>query len=115
GVAHLPAQRLENVIATDLDVRRHEVWNGRIGAAKENVFSSSFQIIVDDVEWTRAVPAAEGLRVVTDAVNLVNVRVTDGDLAAVQTHATLHVLRIEAMNPTAIDHQVVRHVSRRLR
>src|SRR5262249_29546127 len=86
-----------------------------IGAAKEDIFACGFEVVVNDVKGTGTVPAADGLRVVTLAVNLVDVGVADGDLAAVETHPALHLLRRKAMNPTPIDHEVVRHVGSRLR
>ena len=110
-VADFPALRFENVIAADLDVGWHETRDARIGAPKHDVLARAFQVVVDDAKRSGTIPAADRLRVVADAVNLRDVRVADGRVGAVESYATLHVLRGPTVNVRTIDDDMMRHLA----
>src|SRR5437762_6982802 len=50
-----PHQRLEEVVAPNLDIGGHEVGNGRICTSKEHVFAGSLKVVVNYLEWSCAV------------------------------------------------------------
>src|SRR5215204_44138 len=98
------------MVTPDLDIGRNQVADGGQGAAKEDVFSRSFEIIVDDVKRTRAVPRTQRLSVETTRVNVGDMGVADGYFSAVDTNTTLHVPGGKAVNIRAIDNNIVRHL-----
>jgi hypothetical protein len=49
------------MIATNLDVGRHEVWNRWIGAAEQHVFAGGFEETVGDLEGPWTVPSRNRL------------------------------------------------------
>jgi len=112
-VADAPRQRLEEVVAADLDVGGHEVHDGGIGAAEHDVLAGSLQVVVDDPEGSRPIPAADGLRVSADLVHVADVRVNDGRPGAVHRDAPPQVRGRSAVNVHPVEDQVVRHVRRR--
>ncbi len=56
-----PAKRLEEVIASDLDVRWNQARDARVAPAEHDVFARAFEIVVDDLEGARAIEAENGL------------------------------------------------------
>src|SRR4026209_2078213 len=97
------------MITPNLDVRRHEVWNLRIGAAEHYVFSRTFYVVVDDVIRPGTVPSAYCLRVCGDSMDVGDVRVDYRGFSAVQADSPLKLLRCEAVNPQTIEDQMMRH------
>src|SRR4029453_10917012 len=57
----LPGQRLEEMVAADLDIGGDEIRNRWIGSPEHEVLPRSFEVVVDDLEWARAVPTRDSL------------------------------------------------------
>ena len=85
-----PALRLEDVVAANLDVRRNQIGDLRIGSAEQNVFSRPFQVVVGDLERPGAVPSGNGLRIGPRLMNLRDVGVDDGGCTAVERETATH-------------------------
>ncbi len=108
GMADLPRQRFEEVIAADFDVGRNEVGDRRQRAAKHYVFSGSFQIVVDDLVRPGSIPATYCLCVEADAMYVGDVRICYRGFRAVQTDAALNGLGCKSVNPQTVQYQVMR-------
>src|SRR5688572_33162384 len=109
-MANFPRQRLEKVVAPDLDVRRNEIADRGQRTAEHDVFSCCFQVVVDDLVRPGAVPAANSLRFDTDGMDIGNVRVDYRRVGAVQTDSALNRLGWKSMDPQTIQCEVMWHV-----
>ena len=96
------------MIAADLDVRRHEVRDRRIGAAEHHVLARRLQVVVDDPERPRPVPAGDRLGVRADLLEVGEMRVDDRDIPRIQRDAPAGALRLVAMEIAALEGDVVR-------
>src|SRR5260370_34419809 len=97
GVVRFPGQRLEQMIPPDLDVCRREGRGLRIGPAEHDVLPRRLEMVVHDLERSRAVVAQDGLRVEPGHVDLRDVGADDRALCAVQQNAPKAVrLRLSA-------------------
>src|SRR5262245_13849620 len=96
------------MVATELDVGGNEVAYFRIGAAKHDVLSGAFQIVVDDLERAGSVPSADGLRIGADFVALGYPGIDDCSARAVERDAPPHAGGGISMDITTIDYYVVR-------
>src|SRR5262245_41721427 len=86
-IADPPRERLEAVVTTELDVRRHEVVDRRIGAAEDEILAGALEIVVDDLERAGPIPAADGLGIGALLVAIRDVRVNHGGRGAVERYA----------------------------
>src|SRR5215510_13216664 len=103
GVAQLPLQRLHDVVVAELDVGRDQVLDGGVRAAEEEVLPSALEVVIDDLEWARAVPPGDGLRVRAGLMTLRDVRVDDGGRGAVERDAAAGGVRRVAVDVAAVD------------
>ena len=97
------------MIAANLDIRRYEVWDFWVGAAKHDVFSPCFYVVVNDVIRTGPVPSTDCLRVGGDGVYFGYVRIDYRSFSTVQTDSALEFLTLESVNPHTIEDQMMRH------
>ena len=95
------------MVVAKLDVAGHQVRDRRIGAAKHHVLARALKIIVDDLEGSRAIPAADGLRVKSLDVRVAQIGVDDRGVGAVQGRAAEAILLRVAVNVHAIQDQVM--------
>ena len=95
------------MVAPDLDVRRDEVGDLGIAAPEHHVLTRAFQVIIDELEGTGTIPAADRLRVLALGVTLAQVGVDHGAGGAVERYATLHTARRVAVNVAAVENEVV--------
>src|SRR5262245_23952118 len=87
-VADPPCEWLEAIVTAELDVRRNEVGDRRISAAEHEILARAFEIIVDDLKGTGAIPSADGLGIGAPLVAVRDVRVNDGGRGAVERYAS---------------------------
>src|SRR6266850_2996723 len=67
GAAGPPRQRLDEMIAPDLDIRGHQIDFPRVGSTKQNIFRGPFDTVIDDLKRARAEPADDSLSIrITD-------------------------------------------------
>src|SRR5207253_9805835 len=83
-IIHLPRERLEEVIVADLDVGGDEIRDGWNRGAEHHVLPSGLQIVVDDLEGARPVPAVDSLSVELDTMDFRNIRIDDRGRSAVE-------------------------------
>ena len=69
-IAPLPAERLGEVVAHDLDVGGNEVRDRWVGAAEQDVLASAFEVVVRDQIRPGPVPARDGLGVGSDLLEV---------------------------------------------
>src|SRR5262245_51498194 len=112
-IANSPRERLEAVVAPELDVRRRQVYDFRIGAAEHKILARALEIVIDDLERARAVPAADRLRISANLVTVGDVRVNDRGRGAVERNAAAQSDRAIAVNVESVQDQVVRHLGQR--
>ena len=108
-----PGERLEEVIAADLNISRGECG---FGAAKQDILSRSLQKIVDDFVGTHGIVtyAAPNRRRICactgycGAVQVGKERIDDGDMrAAAESDAFIGVILRRAMQPHAVEYEVI--------
>ena len=99
GLAGLPRERLGEVVPPDLDVRRDEVRDRRIGAAEHHVLARRLEVVVHDAEGSRPVPAGDGLRVGADLLEV-------GEVASRRRGRPARSARCPAARPVAVAVQV---------
>ena len=85
-IADTPREWLEEVVAADLDVRGDEIANRRIGSPEHHVLARALQVVIDDLEWSRTIPATDRLRVGPLRMTLAQIRVDHGGGGAVERH-----------------------------
>ena len=103
-----PCRLLRDQVPPYGDVARHEIDNRRIAAAEHHVFARRFEVVVLDNEWTGSVPACNRLSILTDTLEIREIRVHDIGLAAVQRQATALTVHRIAVQVAAVHDQVVR-------
>src|SRR5262245_55935671 len=108
-----PHEWLEAMVATELDVRRNEVRDRRISAAEHEILPCAFEIVVYDLEWAGAIPAADGLGIGALLVAVGDVRVNDRGRGAVERYAAPKGGRRAAMDIDPVKYQVVRQLGQR--
>src|SRR5262245_30442458 len=112
-IADPPREGLEAVVATELDVRRHEIGDARVGAAEDEILSGALEIVVDDLERAGAIPAADGLGLRPLIVAVGDVRVNLGGRGAVERDAAPQRGRRAAVDIEPVQDQVTRHLGQR--
>src|SRR5438034_2389331 len=106
-----PARGLEEVVSADLDIRRHEVGDRRVGAAEHDVFAGGLEVVVHDLEWAGAVPAHDGLGVEVLILEVGEGGIDDGEGFAVERYPSAAGLTGVAVDVAAVDDDVVREQS----
>src|SRR5439155_14643882 len=101
-----PGRGLEEVITTDLDVRRHEVGDRRVAAAEHDILAGRLQIVVDDLEGPWATPAHDGLGVLRLVLEVGEVGIDDGERFAVECDAAHGGLTGISVDIAPVDDQV---------
>ena len=101
-----PCERLGNRVPLQLDIRRHQVGDGRVGAAEENVLTRALEVVVDDPERASAVISGDGLGISVDRLDVRYVAVQDVGPDAVQGDAALHAAIGVAVRINPVDDQV---------
>src|SRR6059036_2839950 len=85
------------------------------GSAPPNItFPRGFEVIVDDLEGARPVPAPDRLRVLAVGVTRAQIGVDHGAGGAVEPHTATHIARGIAVNVGAVEDQVVRYLGHRI-
>lgn len=114
-MADAPGKGFEKMIVPHFNIGRDEVGDGRRGAAEENIFAGSLQVIVQNFEWPRSVRTADGVGVVTDAVNIGYIGIYDGCVGAIEQYAAFHNCCIRmSVYVAAIHDQIMRRLIRRI-
>jgi hypothetical protein len=108
GVVDLPAQRLGYMVTADLDVSRDQVADGGISTTEHHVLTRRLEVIVDDLEGTRAVPARDGLRVSANLLEVRQVGIDDGGSPGIERYAAARPLHGIAVEVGTVDNDVVR-------
>ncbi len=103
----LPAGRLEQVIAANLDVGRNQIGDGRTGAAEHDVLGARLEVVVDDVERTRAVVSRERLGIRRNGLDVRDVTVQNRDRPAVERNPALLPLVAVPVHVHPVHHDVV--------
>ena len=115
GVVGVPRQGFGEVVAPDLDVRGHEVRDGRTGASEQKILGRPLQVVVDELGGAGTVPHRDGLRVAAFRVEVGEVGVDDRGGRAVGGETPHHVAGRGAMNVTAVERDVVGQLVERRR
>src|SRR5262249_39830162 len=102
-MAEFPIQGFCDVVSLELDIGGNQVLNAGVGPAEHNVLPGAFEIIVDNLERTRTVPARNRLRVSADFVYVSDVGIDDGRRGAVERDASPRVVHRIAVNVATID------------
>jgi hypothetical protein len=97
------------MISPNLDISGHEVWNLRVGASEHQIYARSLHIVVDDVERSGSIPAANCLRLGTDLMYVGDIRVNEGGFSTVENNSALNLLCFKSVNPQTIQYQMMRH------
>jgi hypothetical protein len=108
GFVHPPRQRLRHVVVHHLDVGGHEVRHRRVGAAEHHVLARGLEVVVGDAERSGAVPPGHGLRIGADLLEVGDVGIDHGHVAAVEGDATAAALVGIAVHVAAVDDDVMR-------
>src|SRR5690349_6209981 len=102
-VVAIPGEGFADQVALDLDVGRDEVRDGGAGTAEQDIFTRAFQIVVVDLERSRAVPAGNGLAILPIDFEAGNVTIDDAGRGAIQGDATLERLIEPGMDVALVE------------
>src|SRR5256712_3910624 len=106
GVADFPRQRLEEVVAADLDIGGPVGLAAGIGASEDHVLAGALQVVIDDLEGTWSGPAPDGHGVELSMVHLGDPRIDDRKARAVKDEADPEVLARPAVHVAAVEDDV---------
>ncbi len=84
-----PRQTLEEMIAADRDVGRHQADDAGVGAADQDVLTRALDLVVLDRPPALTVPAADGTGVLPDAGDVEHAVVQHRDVGAMDGDAAL--------------------------
>src|SRR6185436_7727679 len=99
------------MIAANLDVPWNQVSHRCVCTAEHYVFSSSLQIVIDDLERAGTVPSRNGLCVLSHTFPIGQVGVDNGQRGAVESHAAFTTFYCVAVDEAPIKNEVVRKVT----
>src|SRR5439155_27227515 len=116
GIRLLPRERLVEGIVVYGNIGRN-LLNVRIGAAKEHVLASPFDVVVLDSVGACAVPTGDGLGVLAYQLEVRNVGVIDPGLAAcpavVEAHTAHNAFAVIAVDAALVEDDVFGECTRR--
>src|SRR5438093_671571 len=92
-----PRQRLEKVVASDLDVARDEIRDRGVIPPKHHILAGRLQVVVDNLEGPGPVPAHDRRSIVVTIMKFREVGVDDRSSGAVHRDRAPHVIRGGAM------------------
>ena len=95
-----------NVCSGNMSSRWGPPEASRGSAAKHNVFTRGFHIIIIDVEWPGTVPAGDGLAILADHFEAGNIRVDDIGVRTVQSDAAFQRLIDNGGSLIVIEHNL---------
>src|SRR5580698_327456 len=96
------------MIPTNFDIRWNVANQRRSGPSEQNVLSRCLKFVVRYLERTRTVPAINCLSVLTQYMNIRNVRINYCQRCSVKSHAALDVPIRRTVNVAAVDGDIVR-------
>src|SRR5215510_1712183 len=107
----LPGEWFRDAIQAELYVRGDHARNRRRGSAKHNILARGLQVVVDDLEWPRRVPTADGLRIGADLMDVGDVRINYRRPGGTEPYAAPDIAGGVAVNIAAVDYQIARRLS----
>jgi hypothetical protein len=99
------------MVAADLDVGGDEIRDGGIGSPEHEVLSRPFEVVVDDLVGTGAVPTRDRLRVRSHFVEIGKVAVHHGHPGPVHGKAAPDAAGGSAMHIAAVEDDVGGHLT----
>src|SRR5947209_16147058 len=96
------------MIAADLDIRRDELGVIDVRAAEHDVLRTALDVIINDLDITRAGPAADALRLLLGEAKSCDVAIFDRRGRAIEFNAASRNGAAARMNVGAVDLKVVR-------